>query len=259
MRSELIERRVLGAIDFVDAIAGAPVREPVLARAEGAKLVRGRGGRLIIWEANGLESHAASFLNAPADPPLQSVPLQISITEAGREFLPRRATIRLPRDTNPENANSAASIFQPIRITLFASPAAAIAPSAAIIYASVKEAGSGQPLPGALVRVLRASDSSVLARGMTEWRGRVAGEALVPVPGIPMTSFNAGDGGAVLSTAVDVIVEAIYDPELDPLEELLDPDDLEARRNTLRRATAPTTLGWGQRRPIAIEVPLQGP
>jgi hypothetical protein len=253
MRMEVVERRVLGAIDFVDAVTGAPVREPVQARVEGARLIRGRGGRLIVWSANGLETHITEFQTPPAEPALESVPLQISILDAGKDFLPRRATIRLPRDPNPANAANPSSLFQPISVALFAAPASTTAAGWAVLHVSVRDQNTGLPVAGALVRVLRASDSSVLARGMSDWRGRVAGEALVGVPGIPVTTFNAGDG-AVLTTQVDANVEVIFDSAAD-LSNPPDPDDLEARRPTLRRATVATQLRWGQRQALAIAVP----
>jgi hypothetical protein len=255
MTSETLERRVLGAIQFVDAVTGSRVMETVQVAGDGLLLKRGREGRIVIWKATGLETHTDAFANPPVEPALESMTVALAISEAGTHYLPRRASIRLPRDPNPANANNNSSLFQPITIRLLPSPAALVAASTAIVYLSVRDEDTEAPLAGALVRVLRASDSAVLGRGMSDWRAPVAGEALVAVPGIPVTSFNAGDGGAVMTTQVDVNIEVIFDPDLSPLEELPDPDDLEARRATLRRATVPSQLRWGQRRPLAIEVP----
>jgi hypothetical protein len=252
---EMVERRVLGAVQFIDAVTRSPVREFVRVESAGSRLIRNRQALYIIWEATGLESHATAFESPPTVPALESLELALTVSDAGRSYLPRRAVIRLPRDPNPANASAPNSLFRPIEIALLPSPAAAASVNWALLHATVLDQATGRPLPGALIRVLRASDASVLARGMTDWRGRVVGEALVAVPNIPITTFNTG-GGAVLTTQVAVNVEAIFDPRFDPAEDTLpDPDDVEARRASLRRATMVTQLSAGQRRSFSIQVP----
>jgi len=46
-----------------------------------------------------------------------------------------------------------------------------------------------------------------MARGLTDWRG----EALVPVIGVPVTTFSE-DTEAVVITEISAIVEAAFDP-----------------------------------------------
>src|SRR5262245_5349630 len=229
-------------MQFIDAVTRAPVREFVRVQSAEARLVRNRQAHYVIWEADGLEAHTNAFEAPPETPVLESVGLGIAVMDAGKSYLPRTATIRLPRDSNPANASAQNSLFRPIEIALLPSPTAESGINWAVLYATVLDQGTGRPLPGALIRVLRASDATVLARGMTDWRGRVVGEALVAVPNIPITTFNTG-GGAVLTTQVAVNVEAVFDPQFNPAEgELPDPDAVEARRTTLRHTTVATQL-----------------
>ena len=79
------------------------------------------------------------------------------------------------------------------------------------------------------------------------------GEALVVIRGIPVTTWETGPG-AVLATEIAATLEAVFDPAA---PELPDPDDLEARRATLNRATTPVMLAAG--RVIAMRLPLPAP
>jgi hypothetical protein len=93
-------------------------------------------------------------------------------------------------------------------------------------------------LSGALIRVLRSSDSVLLASGLSDARG----EALVGVPGIPKTLWQEG-AGPVLSTELDVTIETFWDAAATGLP---DPDDLEARRAALLSATTTAKLSSGR-------------
>ena len=59
-----------------------------------------------------------------------------------------------------------------------------------MIRASVTAQATGQPLSGALLRVERTSDATYLAGGISDSRG----EALVAIPGIPVTTWEEGSG-----------------------------------------------------------------
>jgi len=103
---------------------------------------------------------------------------------------------------------------------MFRSPAAGFSLAWAVVRVSVSAADTGRGLGGVLVRVLRGAAPAVMASGMSDRRG----EALVAVPGVPVTTF--GSGANVLATEVSVTLQAIVDPDG---REPPDPDDLETR------------------------------
>ena len=73
-----------------------------------------------------------------------------------------------------------------------------------MLRVSLTETASGDALGGALLRI--RSNGSVLARGLTDWRG----EALVPVVGVPVTTFSA-DEDAVVISEINVSLQAAFD------------------------------------------------
>ena len=81
-----------------------------------------------------------------------------------------------------------------------------------MIRATLMEQATGHRLPWALVKVVR-NGATTLA--MADWRG----EALIAVPGIPVTTWDVG-GGAVLATEVDVRIDVVFDNLLQPLDPL---------------------------------------
>jgi hypothetical protein len=243
---ELVERRVLGAVRFVDAGTALPIRAPLVVEAPGVRWLRNRAGAWVIAAAPGLEAHADAFATPPAEPPVESVAVELSIDDPARRYLARRRTVRLPRDGQPGNAEAAGSLFRAVDVAMFRAPAAAAPPGWAAVRAVVTATPAAVPLRGALLRVVRASDGVRLASGLTDPRG----EALVPVPGIPLTTFEDGPG-PVLATAVEVRIEVIVDPDAPRVP---DPDDLEARRDALRAEVATATLSGGRTVAVALQV-----
>lgn len=276
---EVVERRILGAIRFLDATTRLAVAEPLAVAVErvqivdpatgqpitpqpalaveAVRLIRNRRGDYVIASAPGLEAHAEAFEHTPAAPPLASIALELTVSDPGRWYLPRRCTIRLPRDPDPSHADQEDSLFRLVDVALFPAPIAALAPGWAVVRAHVTEAvtlplPAGQappPLAGALIRVVRAGDGERLAMGLSDQRG----EALVAVPGIPVTTWGA-DEGPVLATEIPVTLEVVFDPAAG---EIPDPDALEATRETLRTSSAPAALASGRVLVVALSVPLE--
>jgi hypothetical protein len=204
-----------------------------------------------------VNAHTDAFTAIPGTPPLRSVSLTLTVSDPGRRYLSRTTTLLLPRDpaadAGPEN-----SLFRPVVVPLFPSPSAVIEPGWAVVRATVRRpgSGSGTGLGGAYLRVRRASQPTEadppLARGMADERG----EALVPVTGVPVTNFDAEDGGPVLSPDIDAVLEAYFDASAGNTP---DPDALEARRllppsnpNALLKASVNVRLASGK----AIVVPV---
>lgn len=238
-----LDRRVLGAVRFVDAVTGQPVTERLVVEAEGVRWIRNRHDAWVMASAPGLEAHTESFA-APPSTPVGSVPVQIEVRDPARRYLSRRATIALPRDPDPVQAGTAGSLFNAIDIALFRSPSAPTWPGWAVIRATVAGAQPGSVRAGALIRVLRQSDGAVLARALSDERG----EALVAVHGIPNATFAPGPG-PVLATDVAATLQVIHDETVTAAP---DPDDLESRSAQLEVARVDVTLASGRHETLAI-------
>lgn len=259
MRLETVERRVLGAVRFLDATTRVPVRSPLAVAGGGVRLVRNRQGLFVLLQAPGLEAHSASFPAPPPQPAVGSLRVELAVSDPEGRYLPRRLALDLPRDPDPEHAEQEGSLFRPVDALLYPAPAAAVAPGWAVIRATVVRAGTRAPLPGALLRVVRKSDGEVLARALTEWRDRVRGEALVAVPGVPITTWGDGDPDEpVLVNEVPVSLEAFFDPAFDPAAGLApDPDRLELLRPGLPSAREDLKLASGrtEKKTLTVAVP----
>lgn len=248
MRLEFAERRVLGAIRFFDAATRLQVLDPLLVEAEGVTLLRNRKSYYVILSAPGLESHTKAFEAPPNDVIPGSVEVKLKIDDPTRRYLSRSRTIQLPLNPDPAKANKEFSLFKPIDVDLFLSPAARSAPGSAIIRATVKEQAADNPLAGALIRVVSADTSETLARGVSDHRG----EALVAVSGVPITTWG-DDENAVIAHEIDVKIETVFDPHAGAVP---DPDDLEKRRSSLPSSTTTTKLASGRVHIIELNVPL---
>lgn len=261
---ERVDGRVLGAISCVDASTGARIEQPLQVRADGARIRRNRSGLFVIAEVDALAAHAAAFAAPPAMPALASVPLTVEIDDPLGEYLPRRATVRLPRDPDPANATDAGSLFRPIELPLYPASAAPTGPNWSLLRVHVRASGSGDALGGALV-IVRAG-VTVLARGLSDWRG----EALVAVPGVPVTTWSE-EPGAVVVDSLAVVVRAAFNPAADaggtrvsaiqvgngrPPARLPrpDPEALEAAFGTLPRAELPALLRAARSQTMVFEL-----
>ena len=253
MTLEHVDRRVLGAVRYVDSTTGLPIGLNLTVKGNGLKFVRNLSGHYVIAGAPGLEEHEGAFEKPPASPAPGSLSFEIQVDDPNREYLSRRHTIKLPREPNPQNAETAGSLFRAIEVPLFPSSTAATLAGWAVIRASVFKKGTDDPLSGALLRVTKkngtpADEAKPLGVGLTDRRG----EAMVTVPGIPVITFGESEG-QVTTREIDVTITAFFDPDAGAVP---DPDDLEARRATLKSAKIDTKLGSGHVIPMKFEVPL---
>ena len=201
---ERTEWRVLGALRFVDATTRVPVEHGLHVEAPGATLVRNRSGMYVIRHWDALTTHESEFLAPPENPAIGSRSLTLSIADPAGHYLPVTAKIPLPRTSDPAQAEAADSLFQPIVVPLYPSTNAPVGANWAVLRVSVTEASSGDALGGALLRV--QANGNVLARGLTDWRG----EALVPVVGVPVTTFS-DNASAVVISEINVTLRAAFD------------------------------------------------
>lgn len=232
-RPETIDRRILGAIVFLDAL-GRRVRSPVAAAAAGATLWQKEPGVLIVAGAPGLSDHVAAFVGPPGVPALGSVELAVDLVPADPALAPRRAIVPLPRDPDPANAAEPDSLFRPQEIVLWPSPRGVPSGFAAALRVTLRRSTDGARIEGAVLRV--QPDGRPAALALTD----AAGEALLLVPGVPLST--PGDGAVVLPD-----IGATLTARLDPAAARFHrEDDLDAARAAaMRRRTGlpdPDTL-----------------
>jgi hypothetical protein len=247
------ERRVLGALRCVDATTGVAIADSLQVVLTGASVLHNRSGLYVIASAAALPAHEAAFADVPAAPPVGSVSVSGSIRDPQGRYLPRLISLALPRDSLPAHADNADSLFNPIDVPLYPASAAPLGSNWSVLRVSVTENASGDALGGALLRVTQGP--KVLARGLTDWRG----EALVAVPGVPVTTWS-DDPHAVIVSEINAQLEVVFDAAsgtrvaMDSvrdgrppaLQQLVDPDEIEAQRATLPNATQAIVLAAGR-------------
>jgi hypothetical protein len=211
--------RVLGAVRVVDATVRSLITTPLRVTGDGVRIIHNRSGLYVIAEVAGTAAYTARFAlpvppAAPQPPPVGSVMVSLAIIDPTGRYVPRRATIALPRDPDPANADAPTSLFTPVDIELYPAPTAGIGAGWATVRLSVKRQGTEEGLPFAFARIRRASDGVVIARGVADARG----EMLVAVPGIPVTSWSPTAGAAVTTSTVAAKLAACFDrAALDPV------------------------------------------
>lgn len=258
---DLIDRRALALLALVDGF-GRPVLGPVEVATPGVRVIGKPGGRIAVLEAPGFAAYCAAFIEPPASPAVRSRGLALDLVPADAALLPRRVTLRLPRDPDPAQRGDPRSVFQPVEVVLPASPRVRGDGNACILRASVRRAGDGFLVGNALVRA-RSEDGSVSALGVTD----AAGEAALVFPALPVAF--AGPGG---STAAGVAARAIV--QVEPAsavftapdqvlaarraaalrrEGLLDPDGFPAPQAAEFAAGQPVQLGAGTQPAVALQ------
>lgn len=260
-----MESRVLGAVRFVDVNTGAPVPEPLeLESLDGpARFVRNRTGLRVLTRWGPLDGHEASFPDPPAAPATGSLAMRLRVADPTGRYLPRRVTLALPRDPDPENEGEMDSLFTPLDVPLFPSPRVATGPNWAVLRASVTDADDGALLGGVLLLVRRNGD--VVGRALTDGRG----EALVGLVGIPTVTFGEDADDAVVVDEVAVTVQAVFDPDTGtrlasadlaagrpPPVPFVDPDSLEQARDDLPGGEVSLAVSARRSRTLTIALDL---
>ncbi|ALP53824.1 hypothetical protein Tel_12145 [Candidatus Tenderia electrophaga] len=259
MLIERIEQRVLGALRLVDRATQTPLTRAMQIGSPSARLLRNRRGFYVITHADGLASHSEAFLAPPDAPALQANQYVFEIADPQRRYLPRLVTLRLPRDPDPDNAGHSDSLFTPRDVAMYPAATAVLSHNWSTVRASVTQGpdpATAPPVRGSLIRIINAEDDKVLASGISDERG----EALVIVPGVPVTKFadaDAGEGGdgdeeaPVLVNTLAVRLELSLAPSTSwPV----DPDLLEQDHETHRRVSMDLELATGRMERVAINL-----
>jgi len=274
MVNERIEQRVLGALRLVDRATGGPLTRPLKVFSDSARLVRNLSGLYVVTQADGLEEHTGSFLVPPGNPALRSNTYSIEVHDPLMHYLPRLVSLQLPRDSNPDNAGSPDSLFQPRDVAMYPSSTARLSPNWSTIRASVSlgpDPQTARPVRGCLIRIVDAGQDTELAWGISDERG----EALVIVPGVPVTKFADGEnegngppgeppfgggppghgGGDDASPVVVFTLAVRLEVSLQPLASWpVNPEQLEQNHEVHRRMSMDLELTTGRMERVAIHL-----
>lgn len=271
MRVELCDRRVLGAVRCVDGVTGLPINAPLLVTAPGLTLRPGPRGLVVIHGAPGLpalgEISTAFAEQPPTLPKGQTWRVTLTIGDPSGRYLPRQATIQLPRAAGPKDPDS---VFTPLTLALYPSPAAPIAEGWAVVRATVvaeKPGGAKRRLPWAWLRVVPSGNelptSPPLAHALADGRG----EALIAVRALPLSFGEAGTRRADLPAVIEVVFDShlqdlpldLTGPERPGANDgyLPNPSTLEGQDKHLRDGTFQgLTLVAGREQTAVLEVQL---
>lgn len=255
MLIERVEQRVLGALRLIDRVTQTPLARPLQLRSSKAALVRNARGYYVVTNAKGLEHHTAAFQKPPAAPALASKSYSFEISDPLGRYLPRLLTLRLPRDPDPAHAANVSSLFRPVDVALYPASTAALLHNWSTLRVSVTRASSHAPVRGALLRVIDAADDALLASGISDEQG----EALVIVPGVPITKFadegDVGDGGGAAPPVVVNTLPVRLELSLGVTTPWpVNPDVLEQNHVANRRMSMPLSLSTGRMERVVINL-----
>lgn len=255
MMLELQDRRLIAALQCVDAVAREPIQSPLRIEGEGIRLIRNRLGFYVATAAPGFADYTRQF--DPAEltaPPSGSV--ELLVTDPRGQYLPRRFQLPIPRSLDSE---AETTIFQPVVIPLFPAPGLTRPqPGWAVFRASITDAADN-PLPWALIEVTRATDPVINALSQADDRG----EALIAVSNLPLILVSADPepeeeaSPELLPQAVTATATVIFDPTQGTA--IPNPDDLLARRATLPQVTLPLSVAAARSQSTTLTFTLNPP
>lgn len=189
MIAERVERRVLGAIEFADALSGLRVREPLVVKAPAMRLVFNASSLYVIREADGLAAHTEAFREPPATPAFQSQSFALQVSDPAGRYQARTAQVRLPRRDAP--AADEGSLLRPVRIALYPSMARPVDPVWATLRVLVRVSGTRVGVANALLRLTPALAGAEASHAVTDGNG----EAVLAVAGVqPVIPVGSGTG-----------------------------------------------------------------
>jgi hypothetical protein len=175
-----LERRVLGAIQFVDATTGASVGRGLQVETE-AKVYWQRSGLLVIADAPGLHEHTVAFGQAPDLPAVGSLSIRLKVSDPGHQYQATTVSVPLPRSPDPEATNS---VLKAHSVKLWRTGAAPVSPSWTVCQVTLVVTGTETPIVGALVS-LEAAGHTVHALS------DVTGQATLAFVGQPLFTLDA--------------------------------------------------------------------
>ncbi|NJM97490.1 MAG: hypothetical protein HC800_10245 [Phormidesmis sp. RL_2_1] len=271
MMTEQSDRRILAAIRCIDGITRRPIRLPLQLSAPGSRFVRNRSGDYILLSAPGWEAytHAFRLETLAATPPPATPPpatLEITLADPSNAYLPRKFSFALPRSPEPTAEDA---LFKTLTVPLYPSPLAGKNPGWAVLRATIVNAAR-QPLPWTLIEIIPEvvqSGQSATIFAQADWRG----EALIIVPGIPVSTWAAAtdaDDAPVTTQNINIQLNLLFDvSQVTPLpangdfsdnpnrDYVPNPDGLLANRAALLTSSHTLAVVSGRDRAITLTFP----
>jgi hypothetical protein len=230
--NECIDRRVFGAIEFIDDLTDARVLEPLrVTLPSGLKLLRNRSGLYVIRAVEGEDDYTRQF-DAPPTPPAR-LPFTLSVQDPQARFLPQSFTLSLPRLLNAPGApvDDADNVLRPVSIRLTPAAAQPLRATWAALRLQVLVAGSLPPV--GLANVLVEASPSVAGLGLRRTLTDRYGEALVIIADAPPILPDSGPAGLTreFKIAVRLVLDAsVVRTSTDKISPLPDPTLILQRR-----------------------------
>lgn len=239
---ERLDHRCLGAIEFVDAITGARIRDPLQVRSARLDLRANASALYVIHGAQGLEEHLEAFEAMPTAPAFEAAgEFELEVVDRRQRYLARRARIKLPRKQAP--LDDAASVLNPLRVTLYPSGARPVEASWAVLRASVCVVDGERRIgvANAWLTLTSALAGVAPATALTDARG----DALLAVPGVAPVRPTQDVNGALTRSFPATLRVLLHEDVVQradvasPLP-VADPDQIE--RDLLQRPAAVQVL-----------------
>ena len=262
MLTERIEQRVLGALRMLDRVTQSPLSRPMEVSSNTSRVVRNMRNFYVVTHADGLEAYSQAFQQPPEIPVIGDNEYSFEIIDPQKRYLPRMVTLNLPRDPNPANIGNHNSLFTPHDVVMYPSSTARLSHNWSTLRVSVTQGADPQtapPVQGSLIQILDEEDDTLLASGITDERG----EALVIVPGVPVTKFADDDDddsgrGRGRDDDPPVIVNTLpvrLELSLDAAATWpVNPDLLEENHVANRRTSMDLTLSTGRMEKVVINL-----
>lgn len=248
MMNESVDRRVLGAFRFVDAITGNIVTDPMAITVAAWQVKPNHSGTYVIFNGPGFEDLTTQFTPSSWPPPPTPPTFEVTVPNAGLRYQSRRVNIKAPQALTP--ATDPNSIFNPQKVSLYPNAAAPVAPGWSVIYVSVVASGSNPPqgLPWPVLQLTRNSDGKVIATGAGDFHG----EALLAVTGLKMQPATGA------SSPLAATLKAWVDPTLrqNKSDWIPNPDDLLGNTSNpiLKSGSAALQITAGQIQSTSIPI-----
>lgn len=199
----LLDRRMVAAIQLVGPL-GEAVDEPVALECSAGQWFGKGGGLFVLQHWADDPELSAKWDSQQSAFAVGGKRLEFTLRPAGRRYMARKASLRLPRDPDPANRAAANSLFQPAQVALPAATAFALGGNAAGVIVGLSRDGDDVPIENAVVRLRDSASGTIRAVGITNAHG----EALLVMAGLALA---AAGSGASASPVHGKIVEALVD------------------------------------------------
>jgi hypothetical protein len=200
--NETVERRVFGAIEFVDDVTDARVLDSLRLTAPALGIVRNRLGLYVVRTLEGHDDYTRALDNPPTAPARQDFALLVE--DPNKHYLPQAVTLSLPRllPTAAVPVADGDNALVPLQVRLFPAAALPLRASWAVLRLRVIVDGSNPPigLANVLVEAVPQPVGLSMRRTVTDRQG----EALLVIQGAPPILPDAGPAGLTREFVVSV-------------------------------------------------------